>query len=100
VLDVVAATRAAGGLDRADGLVANIGGGSVVSVTETLELLAEITGRPLEVLRRPTQRGDVQDTSADIERARERLGFAPAVGLEEGLAAEWQWVLRRAELPA
>lgn len=95
VLDVVAATRAAGEAPGATGLVANIGGGAVVSVNDTLVLLQDIVGRAVEVDRRPVERGDVRDTGAEIVVARERLGYAPAVRLPEGLAAEWEWVLER-----
>ena len=56
----------------------NIGGGSRVSLAATLELLADIAGRPLDIRRHERESGDVQDTGADIARARADLGFAPA----------------------
>lgn len=34
----------------------------------------------------------MRHTYADTSLARADLGFAPAVGLEEGLAAEHQWL--------
>ena len=60
---------------------------------DALELLAAIAGRPLDVRRRERESGDVRDTGADIERAREELGFAPATTLATGLRAEFEWVL-------
>ena len=36
--------------------------------------------------------GDVSRTAADTSRARRQLGWAPAVGLAEGLRAELDWV--------
>jgi nucleoside-diphosphate-sugar epimerase len=40
----------------------------------------------------PAQKGDMRHTYADTSRAREDLGYVPAVGLEAGLAAEYQWL--------
>ena len=94
--DVVAATRAAGEASGVAGRVFNIGGGSRVSLSSTLDVLAELAGRPLDVRRGERESGDVQDTGADIERARATLGFEPATSLREGLRAELEWVARRA----
>jgi nucleoside-diphosphate-sugar epimerase len=91
--DVVAAVLAAGVADGVGGEVYNIGGGSRVSLAATLELLAAIAGRPLDVRHRERESGDVQDTGAAIERANEALGFEPATDLREGLQAEFEWVL-------
>jgi UDP-glucuronate 4-epimerase len=91
--DVVAATRAAGAAPRGGGRVYNVGGGARVSLNRTLELLAGIAGRPLDVHRHHREVGDVRDTAADIGRARSELGFAPATDLETGLAAELAWTI-------
>jgi len=91
--DVVAAVLAAAGADGVGGEAYNIGGGSRVSLAATLELLASIAGRPLDVRRRERESGDVQDTGADIARAREALGWEPATDLRDGLRAEFEWVL-------
>ncbi len=37
---------------------------------------------------------NVRDTQADTSRARRQLGFAPATSLEDGLAAEFEWLAR------
>jgi nucleoside-diphosphate-sugar epimerase len=91
VADVVAATIAAG--DRGlPGAVYNIGGGSRVSVNDVLRLVERVTGRSLRVERAPSQKGDMRDTFADTSRARAEIGFAPAVALADGLAAEAAWL--------
>jgi UDP-glucuronate 4-epimerase len=91
--DVVAATRAAGASRRRG--VYNVGGGARVSLNRALELLAGLAGRPLDIRRGEREAGDAQDTGADIARARAELGYAPATRLEDGLAAELEWVLTR-----
>jgi UDP-glucuronate 4-epimerase len=91
--DVVAALRLAATTPAASGRVYNIGGGNQVSVNEALQLLGEYADRPLEVQYTPAQHGDVRQTAADTTRAREELGYAPRVGVAEGLRREFDWVL-------
>jgi len=74
------------------GRVYNIGGGSRVSVNRVLEIVGRLAGRPLDVRREGVQKGDMRDTYADTSRARADLGFAPTVTIEEGLAAEYEWM--------
>jgi nucleoside-diphosphate-sugar epimerase len=98
VADAVAATVSAG--DRGQpGAVYNIGGGSRVSISDVLDLIARLTGRPLEIRREPDQKGDMRDTFADTSRARADLGFAPSHSLESGLAAECDWLARLVAAP-
>jgi UDP-glucuronate 4-epimerase len=96
VADVVAATRAAATVAPAANRVYNVGGGSRMSLSAALEVLAGIAGRPLDVRREGREPGDVRDTGADIRRARDELGFTPKTDLEAGLRAEFEWVLDRA----
>jgi len=91
IADIVAANLAAGDRGR-PGAVYNIGGGSRVSVTEVLALVAELTGRTLDIRREETQKGDMRDTFADTSRARADLGFRPGWTLRDGLEAEVEWL--------
>ena len=91
VSDAVAATIAAA--ERGvPGTSYNIGGGSRVSMNQVLTIIEKITGRPLAVKREDAQKGDMRDTYADTSLARKDLGFAPRVGLEEGIQAEYRWL--------
>jgi nucleoside-diphosphate-sugar epimerase len=91
VADAVAATAAAGELG-VPGRAYNIGGGSRVSINQVLEMIGRVAGRPLQIRREPAQLGDMRDTFADTALAREDLGFAPSVSLEEGIKAEYRWL--------
>jgi UDP-glucose 4-epimerase len=91
VHDAVTATIAAA--ERGvPGRVYNIGGGSRVSVNEVLELIGRIAGQKPLVTVNAAQKGDMRHTYADTSLARADLGFAPGVALEQGLAAEYQWL--------
>jgi UDP-glucose 4-epimerase len=74
------------------GRVYNIGGGSRVSVNDVLTMIERIAGRRPIVTVDPVQKGDMRHTYADTSLAHADLGYAPIVGLEEGLAAEYQWL--------
>ncbi len=91
VADAVAATVAAGD-HGVPGRVYNVGGGSRVSINEVLDLVARCVGRPLDVHRKPTGRGDMRDTYADSSLARQDLGFSPSTALEHGVRAQHRWL--------
>ena len=55
-------------------------------------MIARVSGRRPLVTVDPAQKGDMRHTYADTSLARADLGFAPTVGLEQGLAAEYQWL--------
>jgi len=89
--DVVAGTLAAAELGR-PGRIYNIGGGSPVELLEAIAWIADLTGRDIELDRRPAPVGEAQRTGCDGGLARRELGFAPRTGLFEGLAAQLQWM--------
>ena len=91
VQDAVGATIAAA-TKGLPGRVYNVGGGSRVSMNQVIDIIGRVVGRPLAVNRDEAQKGDMRHTYADTTRARQDLGFAPSVGLEEGLAAEFKWL--------
>jgi nucleoside-diphosphate-sugar epimerase len=91
VHDAVTATVAAA-IQGVPSRVYNVGGGSRVTVNEVLEMIGRVSGRRPIITVDAAQKGDMRHTYADTSRARADLGFVPAVGLEEGLAAEYQWL--------
>ena len=91
VADAVTATIAAA-TRGVPGRVYNIGGGSRVSINQVLDMIGRVSGRRPVLLGDTARKGDMRHTYADTSLARAHLGFAPAVGLEEGLAAEHKWL--------
>jgi nucleoside-diphosphate-sugar epimerase len=73
------------------GSILNLGGGSRVALTEALDLLGEAAGRKPEIDYVLKEAGDVRDTLASIDRARELIGYEPRVSLAAGLKAEYAW---------
>ena len=91
VADAVDATIAASARG-VPGRVYNIGGGSRVTINEVFEMIGRVSGRRPLITADSAQKGDMRHTYADTWLARTDLGFAPAVTLEDGLAAEYKWL--------
>ena len=74
------------------GEVFNLGGGSEVSLLNAISLAEKIAGRTSKLKRFDRQKGDVRHTRARLDQAKNKLAYQPKVGLEEGLASEWNWI--------
>jgi nucleoside-diphosphate-sugar epimerase len=90
--DAVEGTIAAAHNGR-PGAVYNIGGGTQVELLEALAQIEQVLDVKIEVEHLPDARGDVRRTCSDPRTASIDLGFAPRVGLEEGLMSQAAWVL-------
>lgn len=92
ISDVVAANLAAATAPEAVGEVFNIGGGSRVVLTEVLDTMEKIVGRPIRRNHVEAAKGDARHTGADVSKAQKLLGYQPKVSLQEGLRKEWEWI--------
>jgi UDP-glucose 4-epimerase len=91
VTDVVRANiLAAAREERFQGEVINIGSGKRYSNNMILSMFSKrIPG--VEVVHAPPRPGDVRHTQANIDMAREVLGYVPQVQFEDGLNRTWDW---------
>src|SRR5579863_6904881 len=89
--NVVLATLAACEAPGASGKVINVGTGARISLNQTLQLLREISGNPLEARYDPQRDGDIRDSQADVTLARQLLAYEPAVNFAEGLRLTFAW---------
>jgi len=76
---------------RAAGEVINVATGGRISLNELLQTMNKTLGTRIEPIYQPPLAGDVRDSQADITKAKGLLGYAPLVGLEEGLAQTIAW---------
>ena len=86
--NVLAATGAA---ERVSGWVVNIGAGERTSLLELIRLCEETTKTQITVHHLPPRAGDVRDSLASLERAKEVLGYTPGVTLRDGIERLWAW---------
>jgi dTDP-L-rhamnose 4-epimerase len=76
----------------ADYLPVNVGSGQTVTILEIANILRRLLGSSIEP--QITQSGrkfDIRHNTADIARARETLGFAPKVTLDQGFSELIEW---------
>jgi dTDP-L-rhamnose 4-epimerase len=76
----------------ADGRALNVGSGRAVTVRELAERLGAVIGRELQPdVTGEFRVGDIRHCFADVQAARETLGYEPGVELDAGMAelAEW-----------
>ena len=73
------------------GGVFNVGCGERISINRLWTEITRIVGVDLPARHREPRPGDVRDSLADITAISKRLGYDPAVGLEEGLAKTLAW---------
>jgi UDP-glucose 4-epimerase len=95
--DFVFVTDLADGLLRAveaegvGGEIFQLASGVETSVNDLVSRLAELSGREPEVRREPPRPGEILRNYSLVEKARHRLGYVPAVSLEDGLRRTYEW---------
>ncbi|MDQ6888402.1 MAG: NAD-dependent epimerase/dehydratase family protein [Gemmatimonadota bacterium] len=88
-----------GEASRVSGHAVNIGNGERTSLRDVLAMIEEVTGRKVAREYLPPRGGDVRDSLASLERVMKVLGYAPRVGLREGLRRAWAWIVSEAGAP-
>jgi nucleoside-diphosphate-sugar epimerase len=83
--NVVRANLLAATVPAAVGQAINIGSGERISLMTVLHLARELLGISIDAEYHEARAGDVRDSVADIHKARQLLGYVPAIGLREGL---------------
>jgi UDP-glucuronate 4-epimerase len=90
VTGTIAAERWTAAQPRPITRIFNLGGARPVALDDLVQAIGRVVGREPRVRRAPARAGDVARTWADLTRSSAELGYAPRVGLEEGLARQWQ----------
>lgn len=85
VENVVEANLLAGRVPAAAGRAYNVACGERTTLNQLLATLARLAGREVTPVYAPPRAGDIRESLASIERAHAELGYAPTVGVEEGL---------------
>jgi UDP-glucose 4-epimerase len=86
VSNVVDANLLACERDDANGLALNVACGERISLLGLVERINRLLGTSIEPVFEPERAGDVKHSLADINLAREKLGYEPKVTFNDGLA--------------
>ncbi len=73
------------------GQVYNVGGGESRSTNWVVDTIQQIVGRRVTVTHGPPRPGEQREALAITTKARQSLGWAPQVSLEDGLRAQVEW---------
>jgi len=77
----------------------NAGSGTGTSVAQIVDSISRTVqqsgGTPMVPIYKPGRSLDVPRVVLDIARARRDFGWAPRIGLDEGIAESWEWVQSR-----
>ena len=77
--------------EKVSGQVMNTATGNRISLNEIFNLLRELTGYKGEPSYVPPRKGDIRDSLADIQLARDLIGYKPIVDFREGLRRTVDW---------
>jgi UDP-glucose 4-epimerase len=69
------------------GQVFNMATGSTINLLELVDALNETLGTSLAPVHEPARAGDILHSGANIDKARQMLGYQPVVSLIDGLHA-------------
>jgi nucleoside-diphosphate-sugar epimerase len=93
--NVVEATLLAARADGVAGETFNVASGERISLNTLIAELRELTGKDIEPIYADPRPGDVRHSLADVSKAREALGYEPAVNAREGLRRVFSWYEER-----
>lgn len=78
--------------------VINLGGGKTpISLLDFIRKIEDRLGKKAEIVWKPMSASEMQDTAADISKAKRVLGWEPGIDLDEGLDATVKWYLENLE---
>ena len=75
--------------------ILNLGRGEPVAVNEFIAIFEELAGTKARLVHAPLPPSDMPYTYANIEKARQLLGYTPTISVQEGVSAFWAWYQSR-----
>ncbi|HEX7706734.1 MAG TPA: SDR family NAD(P)-dependent oxidoreductase [Thermoanaerobaculia bacterium] len=87
--------QASANIERCSGQAFNIGGGvhSTISLRELLEVIGDLEGRRIAVIRSDWRSGDQRYYVSDTRRFGSLTGWQPSVGVNEGIRRLREWLI-------
>jgi UDP-glucuronate 4-epimerase len=81
----------------------NLGDSRVIKLMDLVMLIEKALGRKAIIKKVAFQAGDMPITWANIDKAKELLGYSPCIGIEEGIERFVSWYLKnrkRGKIPS
>jgi UDP-glucose 4-epimerase len=93
VEDLAAGLGLASTVEGVGGEIFQLASGVETSLNALIDLLADVTGHEPVLRHEPPRPGEILRNYSLIGKAQERLGYAPATALPEGLRRTYEWFL-------
>jgi UDP-glucose 4-epimerase len=93
VKDVVKANLLAANDSESKGKIFNIGTGRYIRVNELWEIISQLAGNNIKPKYEQARAGDIQESVANIDKAKNVLGFEPEYSFEKGLKETFEYYL-------
>ncbi len=78
--------------------IINLGGGrNPVTLNAIIERLESLLGKKAKIAHKPFHIADIKETWADIDKAKNLLGWEPQISLDQGLEKSVQWYMDNRE---
>ncbi len=97
IADIVSGIRGAMDYGLSPFEVINLGNNQTVTLLEMIHGLERATGHEAKIDWQPEQPGDVPQTWANVEKARQLLGYVPKTSFASGIGEFAEWVKRPAD---
>ena len=91
VKDVVNANVLAANAGNASGKVFNVGTGNIVYINQLWGLISQMARIDIQPIYQDPRPGDIEESVANIDRARDFLSFEPAYQFKKGLEVTYRW---------
>jgi Nucleoside-diphosphate-sugar epimerases len=75
----------------------NFGNSNSIAIKDLITILEEKIGKRANIISLPEQAGDVENTCADITKAKQKIGFEPKVSINKGVSIFIDWKLGKYE---
>jgi len=69
----------------------HIGLGKGIRLLDLVKVAEQVTGREVPLQFGDTRIGDARENWTSLDKARDDLGYAPEVGIEDGVRRTWNW---------
>ncbi|MBK9144910.1 MAG: GDP-mannose 4,6-dehydratase [Candidatus Melainabacteria bacterium] len=91
IQDIVDGIMGVFGMTRPCFEIINLGRSEPVVLKDMIACIEKSLGKKADIVHKPMQKGDVPNTFAGIDRARQLLAYHPTTGIEEGIEAFVAW---------
>lgn len=71
--------------------IINLGRGEPILLADFVNMIETLAGRPSSLIDTPMPAADVSYTFANVDKAKDLLGYSPSISVKQGVEAFWDW---------